>query len=401
MDQVVLHLSPENIEEDLEYYFSGERDKNNQVRPDRNVYSMTPSSSEIDFTLGDDKVANFFFPTAINSLDRIYIGISVSLYANYWGASFLLQLLKLVKPGGSIILPVYPEGQAAEKGFWSRSFLENIFQSRQLWTGFSNITAENDGVMSLRVGRKWPAEMPSSIEWFFAERSNLMLSDLSQDDASSRQTLSAEFQTMSQLIWGSYSLSASLEGVITDFRSKDKATRVLTIGRDYGLSGHDSKLSPFVSISSAKSIQLGQHRASWLQSVNNYFAPHTGVDSATVALEKLQDIEAFDADVIMFSDVLNDTSVADYQSVIQRAWDALPDQGVLILREDAIAHADAVQQMQASLEHYAEVHHYSALAACQIKENYEISHYSLAVEEKLQQEKVDQSKVLRVLQKTS
>jgi len=33
MDQVVLHLSPENIEEDLEYYFSGERDKNNQVRP--------------------------------------------------------------------------------------------------------------------------------------------------------------------------------------------------------------------------------------------------------------------------------------------------------------------------------------------------------------------------------
>jgi len=67
MDQVVLHLSPENIEEDLEYYFSGERDKNNQVRPDRNIYSMTPSSSEIDFTLGDDKVANFFFPTAINS----------------------------------------------------------------------------------------------------------------------------------------------------------------------------------------------------------------------------------------------------------------------------------------------------------------------------------------------
>ena len=400
MDQVVLHLSPENIEEDLEYYFSGERDKNNQVRPDRNVYSMTPSSSEIDFTIGDDKVANFFFPTAINSLDRIYIGISVSLYANYWGASFLLQLLKLVKPGGSIILPVYPEGQAAEKGFWSRSFLENIFQSRQLWTGFSNITAENDGVMSLRVGRKWPVEMPSSIEWFFAERSNLMLSDLSQESVNSQQSLATEFQAMSQLIWGGYSLSASLEGVIADFRREAKATRVLHIGRDYGLAGHDSKLSPFVAISSAKSIQLGQHRASWLESVNNYFAPHTGVESATVAVEQVQAIETFDADVIMFSDVLADTSVTDYQAVVQRAWDALPSHGVLILREDAVANADGVNQMQASLEAYGEVHLYSALAACQIKENYEISHYSVAVEEKLQQEKVNKAQILRVLQKT-
>jgi len=47
------------------------------------------------------------------------------------------------------------------------------------------------------------------------------------------------------------------------------------------------------------------------------------------------------------------------------------------------------------------VHLYSALAACQIKENYEISHYSLAVEEKLKQEKVDKAQVLRVLQKTT
>ena len=400
MDQVVLHLSPENIEEDLEYYFSGERDKNNQVRPDQNIYSMTPSSTEIDFMLGDGKVPNFFFPTAINSLDRIYIGISVSLYANYWGASFLLQLLKLVKPGGCIILPVYPEGQAAEKGFWSRSFLENIFLSRQLWTGFSNITAENDGVMSLRVGRKWPVEMPSSIEWFFAERSNLMLSDLSQSGVNSQQSLATEFQAMSKLIWGEYSLSASLEGIVADMCAQSKAARVMHIGRDYGLAGHDSKLSPFVDISEAKSIQLGQHRASWLQSVNNYFAPHTGAESATIAVENVQAIEDFDADVIMFSDVLADTSVVDYKAVIQRAWDALPNKGVLIVREDAAAHADAVEQIQLSLEAYGEVRYYSALAACQIKANYEISHYSLAVDEKLRQEKIDKTKILRVLQKS-
>ena len=127
MAQVVLHLDEKYIAEDLEYYFSGERDKNNQVRPDKNIYSMTPHSRHINIDFADGKVGNFFYPILPEPIDRIYIGISVSLFANYWGASFLLELLKQVKPGGDIVLPVYPEGQAHEKDYWSRSFLENIF----------------------------------------------------------------------------------------------------------------------------------------------------------------------------------------------------------------------------------------------------------------------------------
>ena len=88
---------------------------------------MTPVADHLASEFNDDKVCNFFYPQLPNQLDRIYIGISVSLFANHWGASFLVELLKLVKPGGVIILPVYPEGQAAEKGYWSRSFLENKF----------------------------------------------------------------------------------------------------------------------------------------------------------------------------------------------------------------------------------------------------------------------------------
>ena len=97
MSQVVLHLGKEYIEEDLEYYFSGERDKNNQVRPDESIYSMTPFESHINVDFSDGKVGNFFYPLTPNSLDRIYIGISISLFANHWGASFLLELLKQVK----------------------------------------------------------------------------------------------------------------------------------------------------------------------------------------------------------------------------------------------------------------------------------------------------------------
>ena len=115
MAHVAFHLAEEFISEDLDYYFSGERDKNNQIRPDENIYSLTPDSLHLNYQIGDGLVGNFFYPTLPNLLDRIYIGISIPLFANNWGAAFLLQLLKILKPGGSIILPVYPEGQAQEK----------------------------------------------------------------------------------------------------------------------------------------------------------------------------------------------------------------------------------------------------------------------------------------------
>lgn len=56
-----------------------------------------------------------------------------------------------------------------------QSLLENIFLSRQRWTGFSNVSAKNDGVMSLQVGRKWPNSIPSTIEWFYHQCSNIAL----------------------------------------------------------------------------------------------------------------------------------------------------------------------------------------------------------------------------------
>ncbi len=218
MSQVILHRGEEYITEDLEYYFSGERDKNNQIRPDKSINSMTPVADHLDSDFSDDKVCNFFYPQLPNQLDRIYIGISVSLFANHLGASFLIELLKLVKPGGVIILPVYPEGQAAEKGYWSRSFLENKFLSRSSWRGMSNVNAENDGVMSLRVGKKWPEPCPSSIEWFYQERSNLLLSSIQSNcnDRPIENHIKDTFNSLCKLIWQEYNTSAIIEQIILD-----------------------------------------------------------------------------------------------------------------------------------------------------------------------------------------
>jgi hypothetical protein len=400
MAQVVLHLDEKYIAEDLEYYFSGERDKNNQVRPDKSIYSMTPLSQHININFDDGRVGNFFYPVLPEAIDRIYIGISVSLFANHWGASFLLELLKQVRPGGDIVLPVYPEGQAHEKDYWSRSFLENIFLSRQRWTGFSNITAENDGVMSLRVGRKWPEPMPSSIEWFYKERSNLLLASLQSEGLGQdiNQSLQREFSSLCQLIWNEYSTSAVTEKIISDLYGKNSAISVAHVGCNYGLLVNDLILSPYVNVEQGASWHVGGIRESIQQSVSRHFTAHTG-EQHQVRYGSLNEVSVDNARLIILSHVYTDNDT--YKILIKQLWDSLDANGALIIQEDFTGHPDNIQWVDSVLSELGELKYYSSIAACQIRESVELSQYSLAVEENLRAEKTDKSTVFRVVQKMS
>ena len=400
MSQVILHLGENYIKEDLEYYFSGERDKNNQVRPDQNVYSMTPISSHVDIDFSDGKVGNFFYPVMPQALDRVYIGISVSLFANYWGASFLLQLMKHVKPGGVIILPVYPEGQAAEKHYWSRSFLENIFLSRSRWSGTSNINAENDGVMTLRVGRKWPKPMPSSVEWFFQERANLLLASLKQQASATSISaeLEAQFLPLCELAWREYQLSALLERIIIDFHAKDKPVTIQHIGQDYGLLVSDLILSPFIQMQRGDSWHIGEANPTIQNSVAEYFKPH--IESAhSTHYVSADELELQPADVILLSHIRADLTPEVYQSLITKAWQTLNNNGVLVIREQLeVSQRHALEEMLSAL---GEIHYYSGIVASAIQQEVEISQYSVTVEQDLCQEKANKDDLFRVLKKTA
>lgn len=402
MSQVVLHLGEQYIKEDLEYYFSGERDKNNQVRPDEKIYSMTPFSDHIEMDFSDGKVGNFFYPVLPESLDRIYIGISVSLFANHWGASFLLELLKQLKPGGSVVLPVYPEGQAHEKDFWSRSFLENIFLSRERWTGFSNITAENDGVMSLRFGRKWPAPMPSSIEWFYRERSNLLLAGLQQEDTGSNihAYLKQRFVPLCRMMWQEYAISAVVERIIKDYLGKKKALDLVCIGHDYGLLANDLMLSPFVNIEQAVTWHVGEYDMTLKKSTNRYFSGHTQSKHQTHFVDhSLQAEISGPADVIVINQLLAMATEDDYRSLLQKAMQQLSSNGLCVVYEDLTANPSAVEELEGIMDEMGDVKMHSAIATRTIEPAVEISHYSLAVEENLRKEKATRENVFRVIQK--
>ena len=170
--ELIFHKSEKYIDEDIFYYISDQRDKHSMIKPKKeNLISMTVESDYLKFP-SKGEVNNAFYPFEKNSIDKIYIGLSFPLFSNNWAASYLRYLLKIIKKDGAIILPVYPEEQASEKGMWSRSFLENIFTSRTGWTGTNNVWAENDGVMSMRIGKTFPKKINSTLNYYLEESGN-------------------------------------------------------------------------------------------------------------------------------------------------------------------------------------------------------------------------------------
>lgn len=399
MAHAAFHLTEEFIDEDLEYYFSGERDKNNQIRPDDNIYSMTPTATHLSVDLAGDQLGNFFYPSLPNLLDRVYIGISVPLFASHWGASFLLELLKIVKPGGSIILPVYPEGQAQEKGYWSRSFLENIFLSRERWTGFSNVRAENDGVMSLSVGRKWPDPIPSTAQWFYQQRANLALGTLLE--TGNRDDLETSFANIATRVWANYTHSSVVERIILDTYGAKAPLRVSSVSNDYGLLVTELLLSGYINVESGNTVHISKAEEAVAKSFASYFKPHTGNQHEIKMSDKGNVEFEPNSDVICFIHSLSPHDQAQQEALIDKAWDSLNPNGLLIIHD--VMPVDWQKAGAASLHEKLEslgvLSTYSALVASKIEEEVVISHYSTIQEAKLVEEKEQQSTVFKVMQK--
>ena len=242
---VALHRGPEHIAEDLEFYFSGQRDKHDQVRPADDVRSLVPDPD----AAGADGAGSVFHPFARHSLDRVFIGVSFPLFANNWGAAHLRHLLQLLKPDGAVVLPVYPELPAREKGMWCRSSLENIFRSRSRFAGVSNIWAENDGVMSLRVGRRWPPVVPSAGRWLWEQ---VPREALARGLAGGADAARAWWRGACARHWRHAQHSAVVEQILRETRGPRRPTRLCAAGRDAGLMALECLLSPYLRVTRAR-----------------------------------------------------------------------------------------------------------------------------------------------------
>ena len=245
---IALHRSASDIEEDLEYYFSEQRDKHNQIRPSDDIRSFTTDAANFTEDPGEDGIGNVFYPFASFSLDRIFIGISFPLFSNNWGAAFLRHLLGLIKPKGAVILPVYPEIQARDQGLWCRSSLENIFRSRSRYIGISNIWAENDGVMSMRIGRRWPPIIPSTARWLFEQTPRRAVALGLEDNTEAIQKF---WQSEVQRFWRLGRYHAVIEQIIRNQYGPRRPVRLAAIGEDASLIALECLYSPYTRVTRA------------------------------------------------------------------------------------------------------------------------------------------------------
>ena len=394
MTDLILHKHEKYITEDLNYYLSAKRDVNNQIQPNEDIYNLTLNSQHFNIDFNDGKVGSIFFPFPAFSIERIYIGPSFPLFANNWGTSFLRYLLTRIKPSGCIILPVYPEMQAAEKNLWSRSILESLFLSRSRWKGTSNIWAENDGVMSMRVGRKWPAMTRSTAKYFFAQGANIVIRQSMQN--SSISTCESLFK-LGQIYWNNSNNSAIVEKIIQDCFGRKQAVSLCDVGNSNGLLGIECLLSNYIKIKQTICFTIeNQSLLDYKLLVNSFYHEihDRYIPVNNVEIETLNYLP--DYDIVCLIDCLSDkTSKEKMATLVLKAWERVKPEGILIINDDQ----EVMDNISSLLESFGRINYYSSIVASKIIEGEVISHYSNAIEQELVIERRDKNNVFRVIQK--
>lgn len=396
MTDLIIHKNEYYIEEDLAYYFSDRRDINNQIRPKTNIYSLTPSSTHFNIDFNDEKVGSLFFPIAPFSVDRIYIGVSFPLFANNWGAAFLSYLMTRVTTKGSVILPVYPEIQASEKNFWSRSILENVFLSRSRWKGTSNISAENDGVMSLRIGRVFPKEIKSTATFFFQESGNCILRrsfQVGQKHSSNQKYLS----NMGYKYWDNANTYSIVERIINDYFGMKMPLTLCEIGGDNDLMALECIFSDYINITRAVSFTpIKTLTKDTMELSNRYFNDIKSrfITITTNIFDSLNYLASYNI-ICLINASKEGLSLKDMKMVFESAMEKLAPGGILIIHEAQGLSDDLVFE----LERYPNIQYYSSIVASKLNKGEVISHYCSLVEAELVKENHNRKSTFRVLRK--
>tara|TARA_B100000575_G_C23055298_1_gene607503 strand:- start:54 stop:1172 length:1119 start_codon:yes stop_codon:yes gene_type:complete len=368
--ELIFHKSERYIEEDIFYYISDQRDKHSMIKPKKeNLISMTVDS-DIFAIPNKKEIVNVFYPFKKNSIDKIYIGLSFPLFSNNWAASYLRYLLKIIKKDGSIILPVYPEEQADEKGMWSRSFLENIFTSRTGWTGRNNVWAENDGVMSMRIGKKFPKKPDSTLNYFLDEISNQFYrSQLNGKNLKNTEII--------ENIWSTSKFSPILEKIILEKYQKRKVVYA-DISENPSLA-FEVSVSDYISIN--KTI-ICSDNILLCNDFINYFSYRNKNEFISLNLSELEKLTLHKPNIVS---IINNKNNHNY---LQKIHDILPEATIIFYGESSI-----LESLQKDYNFCV----YSSIVATKLEAGKTINHYSDIIEEEINLEKDNDLEKIYVL----
>lgn len=382
MSEILIHKSSDYIKEDIDYYCSDIRDKHGMIKPSDNLVSLTCDSNIFHPNPSNDEICSIYYPFEKGMFHRIYIGISFPLFANNWGAAFLRHLMYLVDKDGAVIMPVYAERQGVEKNYWSRSSLESIFQSRQKWWGMSNIWAENDGVMSMRIGKKQPPKKNSTLTHLLnkniekAKGSNSITNDVNDHHQNG-------------------TLSAIVEQIILNYYGRSKAVTFCEINGN-GLLAIETMMSDYVKISQSTAIINEKYNTNdFKKYLNNGFdKKFKATNSENGNLNLSQNF-----DVITMINILDNKSDSEKKCCVDDVFNKLNKNGILILQDNGSSNMETFDKITASIINSSVHSQYSSIVATKLNTNINIPHYSDIIFEELKNENISRNNVINVFQK--
>jgi hypothetical protein len=368
--ELIFHKSEKYIEEDIFYYISDQRDKHSMIKPKKeNLICMTVDSKI--FTAPNKKeISNAFYPFKKNSIDKIYIGLSFPLFSNNWAASYLRHLLKVIKKDGAIILPVYPEEQADEKGMWSRSFLENIFTSRTGWTGTNNVWAENDGVMSMRIGKNFPKKMNSTFNFFIEEIGNKYLRNQIDNKVINEDEIIHK-------IWSTSRYSAIVEKIIRD-NCNNKNTVFCDIGDNPSLS-FEINVSKYIKLKETLAFTDDDEL---FNDLNNYFMYRDIISNKKYNMDDIKELARIKPNII--SIIYNEDNIAKLNDLIK-----ISPSSIFIVRGNLNTNDNTYKKYN--------IVNYSSIVATKLNTEKVINHYSDIIESEINNEFNSNQKKLYLL----
>ena len=379
MSEILIHKSSDYIEEDRDYYYSDTRDKHGMIQPSHDMVSVSCDSNIFKPNPTNDEICSIYYPFEKKSFHRIYLGISFPLFANNWGAAFLRHLMYLIKPDGSVILPVYAERQGVEKNYWSRSSLEVIFQSRQKWWGMSNIWAENDGVMSMRIGKKEPP-MKNSTFHFFLEN------EIKKIDSNN---CNSELSKKIKRHHDNGINSAIIEQIIINYFGRTKPLSFCDLSID-GLLASEILMSDYVNIKDS-AISFDQDHEE-IHDYKNYLMDGFKKRLSVLSQQKSHDI-------ITIIDVTDKNYISNKKEIIKNAFANLNKNGVLVIRDISFNDNEFMSEVNNMLPTTSKHSQYSSLVATKHNSKIDIPHYSDIIFDELKNENNHRKNVFNIFQK--
>ena len=367
MTDIIFHKSNKYIDDDIDYYASDTRDKHGAVKPSKDIKSYALDSDSFD---NNAELPSLYYPFQKHSIDRVYLGISFPLYANNWGAEFLRYLMYVIKKDGAVIFPVYAERQGVEKNYWSRSILEVAFQSRQKWWGMSNIWAENDGVMSMRIGKKEPKVRNSTFTYFIDKTLPKLYQENKLDE------LQNEIDNQNENL----RLSAVVEKIILDNHGRNKKINLAVVS-DNTLLGMELACSDYMNIKSTKVYSNVNNN---IDAKQEYLPKQISDYYNHVATTLNEDFFVSKHNVVLIDQKYFNQELSDH--IIANALSNLDKDGFIIL-------------VNRHLENNYKSSDYSHTVGTKLKDGYDIPHYSDLIFEELKMENTNRESAVKVIHK--